>query len=311
MAAALAKQAFGERINADSVGIDVGDLSASPEAIKIMQEYGLNITGHRPRGISSVELNAYDFVIALSSSVKAELRKKAVIKLPKLITWEIVDPYGKGLEVYRKCAQSIEKSIPKLIPFIRQEEPPNAVQGFPSPSSRSDLPNQLKQLQSYIRNAINRLDQGLLSGSHLVGVGSKSVDLFDAVLRELLRFYLELASVKYDERLKKVVGSKSIDELTMGQVIVCLRTLDTEITRACRLTNVKFAKGLTNRRLFTSRIEKSLTEITAARNAMHHHLPSFAKDEATLVKKVRTLLEHLESVLADPLCIIPTQISES
>jgi len=66
-----------------------------------------------------------------------------------------------------------------------------------------------------------------------VGVGSKSVDLFDAVLRELLRFYLELASVKYDERLKKVVGSKSIDELTMGQVIVCLRTLDTEITRAC------------------------------------------------------------------------------
>ena len=57
-------------------------------------------------------------------------------------------------------------------------------------------------------------------------------------------------------------------------------------------------------------IEKTLTEITEARNAMHHHLPIFAKDEVTLVKKVKTLLEHLESVLADPLCIIPIQLSE-
>jgi protein-tyrosine-phosphatase len=154
MAAALAKQALGERINVDSVGIDVGQLSASPEAIKVMQEYGLNITGHRSRGISSVDLNAYDFVIALSSSVKAELRKKAVIKRPKLITWEIADPYGKGVEVYRKCAKSIKENVNKLMPFIKQEESPNSIDAIPLPTSPSDLPKQLKGLQSYIRDAI-------------------------------------------------------------------------------------------------------------------------------------------------------------
>jgi len=114
MSAALAKQALGERINADSVGIDVGQLSASPEAIKVMQEYGLNITGHRPRGISSVDFNAYDFVIALSSSVKAEHRKKAVIKRPKLITWEIVDPYGKGLEVSESALSRLRRAFLNL-----------------------------------------------------------------------------------------------------------------------------------------------------------------------------------------------------
>ena len=273
-----------------------------------MQECGLSITDHRPREISSVDLNAYDFVVALSPSVATELHRRA-IKRPKLITWEIADPYGKGLGAYRKCAKLIEKSVPKLTPFIVHEEAPNAIETIPAPTSRSDLPNQLNELQSYIRNAIRRLNQGMLSGSHLVGVGTKSVDLFDSVLRELLKFYLELAAVNYDERLKKVLGSKPVDELTMGQVIVCLRTLDTEITRACRLKSSNIAKGLANRRLFTPHIERSLTEITAARNAMHHHLPSFAKDEATLVKKVKTLLEHLESVLADPLCIIPSQFS--
>jgi protein-tyrosine-phosphatase len=311
MAAAIAKQVLGNRINADSAGIDVGQSKASRGAIKIMQEYGLNITSHRPREISSVELNAYDFVVALSSVVEIELSKRPVMKRSKLITWEIDDPYGKGLAAYRKCANSIKKSVPQLMPLIRQEEAPNAVEAIPSPTSRSDLPNQLKELQNYVRNAIRRLNQGALSGSHLVGVGSKSVDLFDAVLRELLRFYLELASVNYIERLTKVVGSKSVDELTMGQVIVCLRTLDAEITKVCRLNISNVAKGLANRRLFTPRIEKTLTEITKARNAMHHHLPIFAKDEVTLVKKVKTLLEHLESVLADPLCVIPIQLSES
>jgi hypothetical protein len=44
---------------------------------------------------------------------------------------------------------------------------------------------------------------------------------------------------------------------------------------------------------------------------MHHHQPLFAKDEATLVENVKTLLEHLERVLADPLFTIPTQLARS
>jgi len=243
----------------------------------------------------------------LSSVVGTELSERAVIKPPKLITWEIADPYGKGLGAYRKCAKSIEKNVPKLTPFIRQEEAPNAVEAIPSLTSRSDLPKQLKELQRYIRDAIKRLNQGLLSGSHLVGVGAKSVNLFDAVLRELLRFYLELASVNYDERLRQIVGSKPVNELTMGQVIVCLRTLDAEITRKCRMAASKNARDLANRRLFTRRIERSLTEITEARNQMHHDIGRFAQDEMTLARKVRSMLEHIDSVLADPLCTIPEE----
>jgi hypothetical protein len=177
--------------------------------------------------------------------------------------------------------------------------------------SRNGLAQEVAELRRYIRDALRRLDEGVLSGSHLMGVGAKSVDLFDAVLRELLRFYLKLASVNYDERLRKIVGSKPVNELTMGQVIVCLRTLDAEITRKCRMAASKNARHLANRRLFARRIERSLTEIIEARNQMHHHIRRFAQDEMTLARKVKSMLEHIDSVLADPLCIIPTEIPET
>ena len=66
MAAAMTSEELGERFHVESVGIDVGQKSASLEAIKVMQEHGLDINDHCPRDISSVNLNEYDFVIAMT-----------------------------------------------------------------------------------------------------------------------------------------------------------------------------------------------------------------------------------------------------
>jgi protein-tyrosine-phosphatase len=222
MVAATARKVLGNRIRADSAGTDVGEKSASPEAIKVMLERGVDISQHSPRDVSSVNLSHYDMVVALSPSIGTQLKKAIVGSRPKLVVWEITDPYGKGLEAYRNCAGIIEKNISKLARSFSKHDTRNTLKTIsPAPAASSDLPRQLKELRDYLHNAIARLNDGVLFGSHLVGVGSKSVDLFDAVLREVLRFYLEIASVSYEERLKKVVNSKPVNELTMGQVIVC------------------------------------------------------------------------------------------
>ena len=173
----------------------------------------------------------------------------------------------------------------------------------------TELSPQLTNLKDYIHNAISRLKDGSLVGSHLLGVGSKSIGLFDHALREILKFYIRMAAVSYEQQLKNIVKSKSIDELTLGEVIVCLRTLDKEITRICRLKPSTIGDNLIGRRLFTPQVERRLTEITTIRNKMVHDQPKFAKNEAVLVKNIERLLKHLESILADPLFLIPKQLS--
>ena len=236
MAAAMTSEELGERFHVESVGIDVGQKSASLEAIKVMQEHGLDINDHCPRDISSVNLNEYDFVIAMTSFIANQLKDKGIGETVKLVVWEVADPYGKGLDRYRECAQSIKHNIAQ---FAMAAETRKALRSTARSAVFQDrsteLSPQLTNLKDYIHNAISRLKDGSLVGSHLLGVGSKSIGLFDHALREILKFYIRMAAVSYEQQLKNIVKSKSIDELTLGEVIVCLRTLDKEITRICRL----------------------------------------------------------------------------
>ena len=60
MAAGLAGKMLGRVARVESAGIDAGGQKATPEAILVMRECGIDIFGHQARDISSVPLNSYD-----------------------------------------------------------------------------------------------------------------------------------------------------------------------------------------------------------------------------------------------------------
>lgn len=116
MAAALAKKVIGKRAEVESAGISVRAVGAAGPAIKVMEsEFGLDISGHVPRGVSGIRLDDFDYIIAMDSYVADYLIKRYNVPKEKLILWQIEDPYLQGIDVYRRCAYEIYSHIKTLI----------------------------------------------------------------------------------------------------------------------------------------------------------------------------------------------------
>jgi len=74
MAEALIKFYCGHRIFANSAGIRTEDESANPFAIAVMEEAGLDISGHAPKRFDDLMDRSFDLVVTLSP----EAQHKAV-----------------------------------------------------------------------------------------------------------------------------------------------------------------------------------------------------------------------------------------
>ncbi|MCF6196986.1 MAG: arsenate reductase ArsC [Emcibacter sp.] len=66
MAEALTKYYCGHRIFTDSVGIRPEEDHANPFAVAVMEEIGLDISGHQPKGYDDLTDNSYDLIVTLS-----------------------------------------------------------------------------------------------------------------------------------------------------------------------------------------------------------------------------------------------------
>ena len=114
MAEGLTKKILGKKAHVESAGISSSFESAAIESIETMKrDYGINISAHIPRAVSQIDLNAFDRIIALDSYVERQL-KSYQVPSERLITWNIEDPFGQGIEVYRECARKIKKKIDEL-----------------------------------------------------------------------------------------------------------------------------------------------------------------------------------------------------
>ncbi|MCX7615074.1 MAG: low molecular weight protein arginine phosphatase [Clostridiales bacterium] len=103
---------------AESCGVSACENQpASKNAILVMNEYGVDLTGHRSRQADEKILEQADFIICVSkrhleliASVYPAFKDKL-----KVLGEDIPDPYGGNLEIYRKTAEVIQKSIEQLI----------------------------------------------------------------------------------------------------------------------------------------------------------------------------------------------------
>lgn len=88
MAAALLRQAAGDRLSVDSAGVYEGGLDPFVEIV--MGELGVAMASHEPKTLADVDLSAFDVVVALTPEAAMAARKhlpRAAIEF-----WDIENP---------------------------------------------------------------------------------------------------------------------------------------------------------------------------------------------------------------------------
>ncbi len=106
----------------------INGMSASENAIKAVEEIGLDLTKHKTRFLPDVNLNNYDLFVTMSESHAQILESMGVpgniIRVLQRQTNEddkydlgigITDPFGGDLKTYEKCRDEIYAAVNALI----------------------------------------------------------------------------------------------------------------------------------------------------------------------------------------------------
>ena len=115
MAAALLQRLLGGAVKVQSAGIDSGEgIPPTKDAVSVMRELGVDISGHRSRDIANLDLTEFDLVLAMTPSIADHLRE-AGVEASRIKQLKVPDPYGKGINVYRSTANEIEGQLRSLL----------------------------------------------------------------------------------------------------------------------------------------------------------------------------------------------------
>ncbi len=115
MAAGLACRLFSDGVYIDSAGLNPVYAHPTPEAIQVMEtEAGIDISGHYPKPVAAVNLEEFDYIIALDAVIYAYLKRIYPQADHRLISWNIADPYFGGIATYRKCFREIKLNLQNL-----------------------------------------------------------------------------------------------------------------------------------------------------------------------------------------------------
>jgi len=108
MAEALARHRCGDRWEAASAGIHPLGFVA-PETFKVLAEMGVSPAGLHSKGLNEIDLREYRLVINLSDrSLPGRLSPDSAMEVRNR---PVPDPYGCGLEVYRRSRDAIHQLI--------------------------------------------------------------------------------------------------------------------------------------------------------------------------------------------------------
>lgn len=123
MAAALFNKIAMEKdlpVRIESAGIyaNDGDL-ASDGAVFAMKEYGIDLAEHRAKTITRELLEKCDLVLTMTNAHKMMLEQYLGDKVYTLMEFagsdgDVPDPYGRDVDEYKKCAESIYKALLKV-----------------------------------------------------------------------------------------------------------------------------------------------------------------------------------------------------
>jgi arsenate reductase len=90
----------------------------SEDAILTMEEDGIDISLQRSKGLDEIPLDEIDIVVSMTGIPAAELFPESYTG--RLIDWQIDDPIGSPISVFRRVRDEIEERVRDLLEEIRK-----------------------------------------------------------------------------------------------------------------------------------------------------------------------------------------------
>lgn len=98
-------------LEADSAGVKAG-AGVNPDAVKVMDEIGLDISKQYSKAIDNEKLANYDAIISMCSVKTADFCPSTFIGTQA--NWNIEDPKGQPIEVFRRVRDEIKAKVEEL-----------------------------------------------------------------------------------------------------------------------------------------------------------------------------------------------------
>ncbi len=101
---------------------------ASPYAIRVMAERGIDISGHKAHSLDLKDIEEADLILTMESDQAESLRlefpehRQKIFMLSEMVgrRYDVFDPYGGPLTEYRLCAAELEELIEEGFPRIKK-----------------------------------------------------------------------------------------------------------------------------------------------------------------------------------------------
>jgi protein-tyrosine-phosphatase len=115
MAEAIAKNLAADVIEATSAGlVPFGEIPAT--TLTVLSERGISAEGQRSKPLRPEDLSAVDLVINMSGRSGASIFSEPA---PPFEDWDVGDPYGSSLTLYRVIRDQIETRVQELAQRLR------------------------------------------------------------------------------------------------------------------------------------------------------------------------------------------------
>jgi protein-tyrosine-phosphatase len=102
IAEALARHDLSSVAHFESAGLRPQKQADAKRAVEMPKaKYRLDVSNHVPRGIADLDLDRFDYVVAMDKSIARQLQ---TVPKAKLVTWRVPDPWGQPHEC-KVCAQ--------------------------------------------------------------------------------------------------------------------------------------------------------------------------------------------------------------
>ncbi len=101
---------------ADSAGMQPAE-QVDPIAVQVMKEKNIDISSFVPQMLSFSMNNEFDYIVTMGCINGCPITPRS-----KTIEWNIDDPKGKTIDVYRKIRDQIEQNVKKLITEVIKSE---------------------------------------------------------------------------------------------------------------------------------------------------------------------------------------------